>query len=443
MTRVNMVDTLTEDGFRGNYLIDGQLGELISVPWNAYKGKTPLLVIRPLPEVDEEGNELPMFERLDSGTLLPTYWMVRGRGWWKTAGITFFVQDALTEQGSSYRSDEEPAGLICRGVCDQVSSSQAPASWAKMQKEGLLPKSKYLPYIGLMQAIVYQNYDRYDEPHGLFEGDRIPVIAMTDTCSRKILAALAANPKPGAPATIASATTPEELMASLLYGNAVGLESPEAKFIAIARENANLDQILHGVQAGGQQRQTTAMQSFGGRRQADEGANKMQTESHDYRVLPEWNGANAMFDTQSAEFIRRQQIKPWRRLTLNHTRERQVELLQGVLPWDVMAYCWNDFPSWVPGPDTASYKKHHGSTSVAQGGHGVPQGTTAAAGQVSNQAGGQRGGSSFRTATPDSMLAGVPNTGLAAATAAVSNIPAPTNTDQLGTTGRVRRNPRA
>lgn len=433
MTRVNMADTLNDDGFRGNYLVNPQLAELMAVPYQAYRGKIPFMVLRPLPEVDEQHHELPMFERSEAGQIVPTYWMIRGRGWWKTSGITFFVHDVLSEQGSAYRADEEPAGLICRGVCDCVSSGKAPAVWAKMQKEGELPKKKSLPYIGLMQAIVYQNYDRYAEPHGLFDGDRIPVIAMTDTCSRKIMGGLTQNPKPGSSLTLSSAESPEELLASLVHGDVVGLESPDAKYLAIAPETTNLDQLLHGAQS--QTQETVSLQRFGGQRRIETGGETVQMPAHDYRAIPIWDNQSATFDAESAEFLRQQQIKPWRQLILNHSRERQVELLQAVLPWDVMNYCWQDFSGWIPGPDSPAYKKFHGSTSVAQGGHGIP--TTGVGAPATS-------GSSFRSPAPDPMLTNAPMTTMSAATAAIQGMPRGPETGGAQSAGQRRaRNPRA
>lgn len=368
--RKNMLDTVSRGGYPGNLFVNPQFGEPTGLAWVAQGVKPPLTVLRILPEVDAEG-DVPMFLNVD-GQVQPSYWMLRCRAW-RTSGspkCTFIAHNPFSE--FAFDEHQSPPALICQAVEAGIKNSSAPQAWKKLRDDGVLPKAGYLPYMGICQALVYMRYDMYSPAKGSADGEKVQVVEMSDAASKLILAQLCQNFLENS-TDAANSDDPEVFMSALKYGDVIGLQSQDAKFLCLGSDKVgDFDQLL-GLSAPARQQMRGG--SIGGRRTtapAQGGAAGQERTFPNYtmKAYSEFNGATAQYTPEEASVIVNI-IQNWDDVLIFPDTALQVSHLSKCVPFDVLERAWSDFADWIPRRGSPAYDQGH---AVAQSAGGYVQG---------------------------------------------------------------------
>lgn len=363
--RVNMLDTMTGSGYKGNYFCNTQFGTPSGLAWVAQNNKTPLTVLRLLPEVDADG-ELPMFLNVD-GIIQPSYWMVRARAWRGCGSprCTFIAHDPFS--GTPFDEHTSPPALICKAVSGAIKNLSAPPLWGKLVNDGALPKTSYLPNMGICQALIYFQYDSFSPAKGSADGERVIVVEMSDAASKLLMTTLAQSFLPNSTELQCSGDVMDFVNATT-YGDVVGLQSPDAKFICLGPDTiVDFDQAL-GLAAP--QRQQRAG-SIGGRRavtSAGPGAGGGQHKNPNYaiKLYSEFEGQSPVYTPEEAQLLM-DRAQPWDQVLRVLSVDEQIQQLSKCVPWDVLQLAWSDFPDWIPARGTPAYNEGHATTQSAGG----------------------------------------------------------------------------
>ena len=345
--RKNMLDTVTRGGYPGNMFVNPQFGEPTGLAWVAQGVKPPLTVLRILPEVDAEG-DVPMFINVD-GQIQPSYWMLRCRAWRTTGSpkCTFIAHSPFSD--IPFDPMTSPPALIAQAVEAGIKNSSAPLAWAKLRGEGVLPKGGYLPYMGIAQALVYMRYDMFSPAKGSADGERVQVVEMSDAASKLVMAQLCQNFIEGS-TDAANSDDPEVFMSALKYGDAIGLQSQQAKFLCLGSDKlGDFDQLL-GLTAPARQQMRGG--SIGGRRATTPatqggGPDKDGFPNYAMRAYSEFNGSMAQYTPEEASAVVNI-IQNWDDVLIFPEITTQVSHLSKCVPLDVLERAWSDFPDWIP-----------------------------------------------------------------------------------------------
>lgn len=334
--------------FYGNHFCDERKVEAWKPCWKNPKSKTNNFstIFRVLPGIhpDSETKKFDDFRfsdaPLDFGACVQSYWAWLGGG-----GITFLLDR------EEYDRNENPAALLYFGLQNAKKRGQdrgvGSLAWAGLLEGGegtraVIPRPNKL-YV--VQCLLLKHGDEdFDPIRGSGARDKIVLLGMTTGAGKalcKLMDEMTVDPVSVAPGDGA-------FFCLYLLGN----------------DPRELQQA---------QTQQRTSRSFGGSRRESSGGRKEDKKEIGFGVysMQDVDGLSPDLSEYADDLLAR--CYDWDDVLFFPDHDAQAALLAGIkeIPYDVLEYCWQDFPGWLPDRSSDKARESRGATDVAPGWSGA------------------------------------------------------------------------